>query len=157
MSWVRFFRRGRRDAESGRDIQFYLDLETDDNVARGMPLEQARAAARRKFGNAGLIREEIYLMNSPLYLETIWQDIVYAVRAMLKNPVFAVTAALTLALGIGGNTAIFTVIRVVLLRPLDYHDPDRLVYFSLDNARRQSHNDSFSLAQLEEMQRAAKS
>jgi hypothetical protein len=58
-----------------------------------------------------------------------WQDILYALRAMRKNPTFAAAAALTLSLGIGGNTAIFTMIRSVLLRPLDYPDPDRLVYF----------------------------
>ncbi len=63
-------------------------------------------------------------------LETIWQDAVYALRTMRQQPVFAATAVLTMALAIGGNTAMFTVIRAVLLKPLQYHDPDRLVNMS---------------------------
>jgi putative ABC transport system permease protein len=66
-------------------------------------------------------------MNSVGFLETIWRDALYALRTMRKKPAFAATAVLTLALAIGGNTAMFTVIRAVLLKPLQYHDPDRLV------------------------------
>ncbi len=76
---------------------------------------------------------------------------------MGRNPAFAVTAMVILALGIGGNTAIFTVIRAALLRPLPYRDPDRLVYFSVANARQPSQNPSFSLAQFKEMKASAKS
>src|SRR6202011_4680076 len=91
------------------------------------------------------------------YLETIWQDIVYALRTMRNNPAFAATAALTLALGIGGNTAIFTVIRAFLLKPLEYRDPDRLVYFSVDTPRRHLRDASFGRAQFEELQKTARS
>src|ERR1700691_4252732 len=69
-------------------------------------------------------------MNAVRQLETIWRDILYALRTMRKKPAFTATAVLTLALGIGGNTAIFTVVRAVLLKPLQYHDPDRLVRIS---------------------------
>src|ERR1700720_3059614 len=89
-----------------------------------------------------------------VYLETVWHDILYSLRGMAKNPAFAITAVLILALGIGGNTAIFTVIRAVLLRPLDYRDPDRLVYFSVENPRQAQQNPSFSLTQFEEMKAA---
>src|SRR5206468_3959742 len=106
-----------RDAESARDIQFYLDTETEDNIARGMPAEEARAAARRKFGNATLIREEVHRMSGLGFLETIFQDLRYSLRTMRKALAFTITAVLTLALGIGGNTAMFTVIRGVLLKP----------------------------------------
>src|SRR4051812_18636514 len=136
MNFRRFFRRADRDAESARDIQFYLETETEDNIARGMPPEEARAAARKKFGNPTLIRENIYCMNSIGFLEATWQDLRFSLRTLRKSPAFTLTAILTLALRIGCNTAIFTLIRGVLLKPLEYRDPHRLVYFSIDNPRR---------------------
>jgi hypothetical protein len=69
------------------------------------------------------------------FLDAAWQDVRYSVRTMRKSPVFALTAALILTLGIGANTAIFTVIRAVLLKPLEYHDPDRLLRISMDDPR----------------------
>ena len=107
MSWRCYFRRAQRDAESARDIQFYLDTETEDNMERGMRPEEARAAAIRKFGAPAFIREEIYHMNSIAYVETTWCDLLYALRTMRGNPAFVMTAVLTIALGIGGNTAMF--------------------------------------------------
>ena len=157
MSLRSFFRRKHRDAESARDIQFYLETETEDNLARGMPPEEAHAAARRKFGIPTFIREEIHRMNSAGFLEAVWHDLRFSLRTMRKSPAFTITAVLTLALGIGGNTAIFTLIRGVLLKPLEYRDPDRLVYFSVDNPRRNLQDLSFSLLQFEDMRAAAKS
>jgi putative ABC transport system permease protein len=130
MSFRRYFRRAARDEESAQDIQFYLDIETEDNMARGMGLEEARAAARRKFGNTTLIHEEIVRMNSIQILETSWRDLLYAFRAARKNAALTATTVLTLALAIGGNTAMFAVIRSVLLKPLAYREPDRLVQIS---------------------------
>ncbi len=92
-----------------------------------------------------------------MILETVWQDILYSLRTMRKNPAFALTAVFTLALGIGGNTAIFTVIRSVLLKPLEYRDPDRLVYLSIDNPKRNVQDASFTEVRLKEMRSAAKS
>ncbi len=131
MGWRRFFRRIDRDAESAHDIEFYLETETSENIARGLSPEHAAAAARRKFGNPTLIREEIYQMSTLGILEAIRQDARLAWRTMRKNPGFAITAVLTLALGIGANTAVFTVIRSVLLKSLPYSNPDRLVRVSL--------------------------
>ena len=71
-------------------------------------------------------------MNSIAYLEATWHDLLYALSTMRNNPGFVMTAVLTVALGIGGNTAMFTVIRAVLLKPLEYRDPDRLVRLSAD-------------------------
>src|ERR1700733_9597195 len=87
------------------------------------PLKDA-AAVRKKF------REEIYQMTTMNLLETAVRDLHFALRTIRNNPVFVSTAVLTLALAIGGNTAMFTIIRAVLLNPLEYRDPDRLVRLS---------------------------
>jgi hypothetical protein len=91
------------------------------------------------------------------FLETTLQDARYALRTMRKSVAFTLTAVVTLAVGIAGNTAMFTVIRAVLLKPLEYRDPDRLVYFSVNNPRRQLQNGSISLVQFEQLRATAKS
>jgi putative ABC transport system permease protein len=126
MGWMRYFRRARWDEEREREIQAYLEIETDENIARGMTPEEARYAARRKLGNPTLIREEIYRMNSLTFIESLWQDVRCGSRMLRKNAGFAMVAVLTLALGIGANTAIFSVIHAVLLSPLPYDHPDRI-------------------------------
>jgi hypothetical protein len=90
-------------------------------------------------------------------LENFWRDVLYALRTMRKSQAFAATAVFTLALGIGGNTAIFTVIRAVLLKPLEYSDPDRLVYLSMGDPRRNVQEGQLTLPRFEEMRTAARS
>ncbi len=80
MIWRRYFHRARRDAELESDIQFYLDAETEENIARGMRPDVARERALQKFGNTMLVREEVYRMNSLPFLETLWQDVIYGMR-----------------------------------------------------------------------------
>jgi putative ABC transport system permease protein len=136
MGWMRFFRRARWDKERERELQTYLEIEAEENIARGMTPEEARYAARRKLGNPTQIREEIYRMNSFTFIESLWQDVHCGLRMLRKNAGFAVAAILTLALGVGANTAIFSVIHGVLLTPLPYNDPDRIVLVLESNPTR---------------------
>jgi putative ABC transport system permease protein len=136
MGWTRFFRRASWDQERERELQTYLEIETGENIARGMTSEDARYAARRKLGNPTQIREEIYRMNSLTFIESLWQDVRCGLRMLRKNAGFSAVAILTLALGIGANTAIFSVIHGVLLSPLPYNDPDRIVLVLESNPTR---------------------
>jgi predicted permease len=126
MSWARFFRRRRWDEERARELQSYLELETDENVARGLSPEAAREAARRKLGEPLRIREEIYLMNTVGIFDAFGQDLRYGLRILRLNPGFAVVAILSLALGVGANSAIFQLLDAVRLRLLPVKDPQAL-------------------------------
>jgi putative ABC transport system permease protein len=126
MSWRRFFRRHWWDGERAREIDAYLETETADNIARGMPPGEAAAAARRKFGNPTYFREEIYRMNTMGWLESVWQDLRYAARVLRLSPGFTAVAILSLALGMGANTAIFQLLDAVRLRSLPVARPQEL-------------------------------
>src|SRR5262245_13430949 len=127
MRLTRFLCRRRWDDERARELESYLDEETADNLARGMTPEDARAAAHRKLGNETRSRGEIYEMSSLGFFETLWQDLRYGARLLLKNRTFAVVAILTLALGTGANTAIFQLVDAVRLRTLPVDRPGELV------------------------------
>ena len=127
-------RRQRMMDNLDQDIRDYIERETQDNIERGMALEEARYAALRKFGNVTRIREEAREVWSFLWLEQLWQDVRYGGRTLARNPGFTAVAVLTLALGIGVNTAIFSLIDAVMLRMLPVEKPGELFQVQVGNA-----------------------
>lgn len=126
MSWRRFFRRSRADAELAQEIDLYLEEETKENVARGLLPEEARRQARIKLGNPESVHDSLWRQNTLTALDHFLQDMKYAVRTLSRAPGFASIAILVMALGIGANVALFTVVRSVLLNPLPYREPSQL-------------------------------
>ncbi len=116
------------DLES--DIRNHIEIETQDNIARGMSSEEARYAAMRKFGNVTRVMEDTREVWVITWLDHLIQDLRFAIRGIRKSPLFATVVVLTLALGIGANTAIFTIIDGVMLRAIPVSNPQQLVVFS---------------------------
>lgn len=119
-------RRKARNAEIDEELRGFVDSSIDDKMRRGMPREQAERAARAEVGSTVMVRQKVWSAGWESLAESVWQDIRYGVRQMRRSPSFAVVAILTLALGIGANTAIFTLVQGILLRSLPVTDPSRL-------------------------------
>jgi hypothetical protein len=127
-------RRKRIDGEADEELQYHLEMEIAANVARGMTPAEARRVALRDLGGVTQTREAVRDVRTTL-LDSIWQDVRFGCRMLARSRGFTAVAVLTLALGIGGSAAIFSVVDAALLRPLPYPHPDRLVQVQVEYRR----------------------
>jgi putative ABC transport system permease protein len=126
MRLSRFFHRREHDADLNQELDAHLQHEADEYIAQGFSQEEAKRRARVKFGSTARVHEDVWKWNS-FGFEGLLRDIAYAARTLMRTPGFATMAVVVMALGIGANTALFTVVHSVLLKPLPFADPDHLV------------------------------
>ena len=128
MNWLKhFFSRRQLYRELSEEIQAHIDEKVEELVAEGMSREEAMPCARRQFGNVGLIEEDSREVWRWPSVENFFSDIRHGLRALRHNPVFTTVALLTIAIGIGANAAVFTVVNSVVLKPLNYPKAEELV------------------------------
>ncbi|MGH9742664.1 MAG: ADOP family duplicated permease [Candidatus Acidiferrum sp.] len=163
MQWLRIFgsrlrglfNKERRDSELAAELSAHIEALTEENMRGGMNEKEARYAARREFGGVEQTKELYRERRSLPFFEALLQDIRYGARTLTKNPGFTIVAVLTLALGIGANTAMFSVVEGVLIAPLPYVQPDRLVMVLESNLR--FPRDAISYPNFLDWQRSARS
>ncbi len=139
------FRKQQREQELDEEIQSHIEMQVEDNVRKGMSLEEARYAARRSFGGVDQIKEVYRDRRGVPLIETMLQDARFAVRVLLRSPIYTSVVVLTLAIGIGANTAIFSLVDAVLIKMLPVRDPEQLVAIETFTERGERNNFSYPL------------
>jgi predicted permease len=125
--WRNLFHKDRVDQEFTEEIQAYLDMVTEENIRQGLTPQEARRNALVEVGGVEQVQERVREIRMGQFIETTWRDIRFGVRALVHSPIFTVVTVLSLALGIGANTAIFSVVNGLLLRPLPYPESEQIV------------------------------
>src|SRR5690242_6678626 len=146
------FRRNRVEAELDDELRFHFEQQVETNIRSGMTGEEARRQARLSVGGIDQVKEECREERGVQHMENLLQDLRYGWRMLVKKPAFTIVAVLTLALGVGANTAIFSIVNAVLLRSLPYPDPDRLVRVFFNEPGSGLRDVRFSKPELDDLQ-----
>src|SRR5262249_46917613 len=149
------FRKERVERDLDDEVTAYLDQLTDEKVAAGMSREQARRAARLELGGVEQVKEEVRAVRAGAMLEQFWRDVRVAVRSLRRNRALTATVVVTLALGIGANAAVFSVVRGVLMRPLVNRDEERLIYIRQSAPGIGVENTTFSMPEVNDIRARA--
>src|SRR5690348_16761775 len=148
MSWmnrlVGLVRPKRLDAELDDELRFHMESRVQQYLAEGMTPDAARRRVRLAFGSSDRVKEECREADMIHWLDTAWRDLRYALRTLRASPLFTVTAVLSLALGIGANTAVFTLLYASLWKPLPVSEPSQIVHLMRGNPANPSDEPSYS-------------
>ncbi len=148
-SWVRrlfaLSKRSRADRDVEEELQAHLEMRIADNLAAGMDAETAARNARIRFGNVTATREQVAGIDAALGVQSVWRDVMYALRGLRKNAAFSAVAVVTLALGIGANAGIYTVLNAVLLKSLPVNQPEQLRLLKISDDEAEHSRFSYSI------------